>query len=377
VLVAAAAAAAAAACAGTSRSADATHLKLIVGLTDDTVKWMTRPDGVAGVHHDLGLMAVRITVPWRPGQATATPLQRTYLRRITRLSERSIRVVLAVYNRDAFAPTTARARDEYCGFVARAVRRAPLVNDVEIWDEANSPTFWPRRAGPRAYEALLARCWDLLHRRRPTVNVISSIAGNHDPAGFVRALGSAYRQSGRARPIFDVFGHNPYPLDSSEPPSATHAGSTMIGEGDYATLMEALDDAFGGTGQPLPTADNRTLWYLEDGFQTVPPPDKRRFYRGWENDPHPLPAVAALAEDGVQPLDQATQLRDAILLAYCQPAVGAFLNFGLLDEDRLGRWQAGLLWRDGTRKPSYDAFKAVVAEVRRRDVDCSTVAGAP
>ena len=66
-------------------------------------------------------------------------------------------------------------------------------------------------------------------------------------------------------------------------------------------------------------------------------------------------------------VDQATQLREAILLAYCQPAVTGFLNFGLLDEDRLGGWQAGLLWRDGTRKPSYDTFKAAIAEVRRRD----------
>jgi len=76
-------------------------------------------------------------------------------------------------------------------------------------------------------------------------------------------------------------------------------------------------------------------------------------------------------------VDQATQLRDAVLLAYCQPAVTGFLNFGLLDEDRLGGWQAGLLWRDGTRKPSYDTFKAVVAEVRRKDTDCSKVRGAP
>ncbi len=53
------------------------------------------------------------------------------------------------------------------------------------------------------------------------------------------------------------------------------------------------------------------------------------------------------------------------------------MNFGLLDEDRLGGWQAGLLWRDGTRKPSYDTFKAAIAEVRRRDTDCSKVRGAP
>jgi hypothetical protein len=89
-------------------------------------------------------------------------------------------------------------------------------------------------------------------------------------------------------------------------------------------------------------------------------------------------AVPALAPHGeTTVVDQATQLRDAILLAYCQPAVSGFLNFGLLDEDRLGGWQAGLLWRDGSRKPSYDAFKSAIAEIRRRDTDCGKVRGAP
>ena len=60
-----------------------------------------------------------------------------------------------------------------------------------------------------------------------------------------------------------------------------------------------------------------------------------------------------------------------------KPAVSGFLNFGLLDEDKLGGWQSGLLWRDGSRKPSYDAFKSAIAEIRRRDTDCSKVRGAP
>jgi hypothetical protein len=75
--------------------------------------------------------------------------------------------------------------------------------------------------------------------------------------------------------------------------------------------------------------------------------------------------------------DQASQLRDALLLARCQPAIGAFFNFELLDEDRLAGWQSGVLWRDGTHKPSYDAFKAAVRLVRSGEVDCSTVAGVP
>ncbi len=49
----------------------------------------------------------------------------------------------------------------------------------------------------------------------------------------------------------------------------------------------------------------------------------------------------------------------------------------MLDEDRLGGWQSGLLSRDGSRKPSYDVFKSAIADVRRRDTDCSKVRGAP
>jgi hypothetical protein len=76
------------------------------------------------------------------------------------------------------------------------------------------------------------------------------------------------------------------------------------------------------------------------------------------------------------PRAPATQLRDALLLAYCQPEVGAFFNFELIDESRLGGWQSGLLWRDGTRKPSYEPFKQTVATLAARSVDCTQVPGA-
>jgi hypothetical protein len=139
--------------------------------------------------------------------------------------------------------------------------------------------------------------------------------------------------------------------------------------------MNVLQTSFEGTMQPVPGTRGVGIWYMEDGFQTVAPPEKRRYYRGRENDFHAVPALAADGRTGV--VDQATQLRDAILLAYCQPAVTGFFNFGLLDEDRLGGWQSGLLWRDGSRKPSYDAFKSAIAAIRKRDTDCGEVRGAP
>jgi len=359
------------------RAVQSTHLKLIVGVTDDTAKWMVRQDGIVGVHRDLRLMAVRVTIPWRPGQVRPTKLQQVYLHRIARMAQLSDRVVLAVYNTAEFAPTTRTTRNQYCAFVQGAVKRIPLIHDVEIWNEANSPTYWPEREGAGSYAKLLARCYDVLHSRAFPINVISSTASRHDPAGFVFALGDAYRSLGRIRPLFDTFGHNPYPENSAEPPWALHEGSDLIGEGDYETLMSVLHTAFDDSGQPVPGERGVTIWYVEDGFQTVPPADKRRYYRGHENDRHALPALTPRLAHVNGTVDQATQLHDAILLAYCQPAVSGFLNFELLDEDRLGGWQSGLLWRDGSRKPSYDTFRAAIAEVRRRDTDCSKVHGAP
>ena len=64
-------------------------------------------------------------------------------------------------------------------------------------------------------------------------------------------------------------------------------------------------------------------------------------------------------------------MTDAIRLAYCQPAVGGFFNFLLADETNLHGWQSGVLFADWTPKPSYQAFKRVIAEVNAQRVDCA------
>src|SRR3954454_22979640 len=136
-----------------ARDVGSTHLKLIVGVTDDTAKWMTRQDGIVGVHRDLRLMAVRVTIPWRPGQIRPTKLQGVYLHRIARMLQLNDRIVLSVYNEARYAPTTRLRRVQYCAFLRGAIRRLPLISDVEIWNEANSPTYWPQQNGPDTYAA--------------------------------------------------------------------------------------------------------------------------------------------------------------------------------------------------------------------------------
>jgi len=326
---------------------------MLVGFDDDQITWTEQPGRVLGEAHSLGVDAMRVTLRWHPGRRNLVARDHTILRRAVAARQQGIRVVLSVFGRATDAPATWRSRDTYCHFVRNALRRYTEISDVVIWNESNSPAFWrPRADRASTYEALLAQCWDLLHSSIPGVSVLTTTAGGHDPIGFVRGIGLAYVASGRTRPIFDTFGHNPYPFYPGEPPTTTH--DVYVGEGDYERLVAAIDDAFAGTAQP-PTP----IWYLENGFQTTVAARYRRRYAGRETQSQTL-----------SPDAQAKQLAAALRLAYCQPRVGGFFNFLLVDEPTLPGWQSGLLWVDWQRKPAFAAYREAIAEVHRGDVDC-------
>jgi hypothetical protein len=363
---------------------------LLVGVSEDSMKWSPERGKLAARHmYRLGVSAVRVTIRWSPGQRAPRGPTLVALRRAIRTAG-GRRLVLAVYSRARGAPQIARRRRQYCGFVGRLLLRAGRVRDVVIWNEPNSGRFWRpqytpdgRDAAATAYEALLEECWDELHGLRRDVNVIAASAprGNddpdaerpsHSPLQWYRDIGAAYRRSGRERPIFDTVGHNPYPNTSAEAPWATHPGGT-IGQGDYAKLIRVLTDEFSETAQPVP-GEGLSIWYMEDGFQTRV---DRRFaaaYIGRESDSFALAAVSSrrrqVAGDGLA-VDQASQLSEAVRLAYCQPYVGAFFNFLLADERTLAGWQSGLLWANWQRKPSYYSFQHASFDVADGNVDCS------
>ena len=255
----------------------------------------------------------------------------------------------------------------------------PQIAAVNIWNEANLSHFWKPQfnrngssAAPAAYEALMARCYDTIKRSHPSVRVITSISprGNDNPRArsnishsarnFIKGMGKAYRGSHRRARIFDAWGQNVYGSTSTERPWAHHR--LDIGEGDYLRLLSYLRSAFGGTRQPVPGKKDVRIWYLEDGFQTGVGA-KRSFYGNAETD------RAVVAPLGCR--NQASQLTDAIRLAYCQPAVGGFFNFLLADEASLHGWQSGILFADWTPKSSYLALKNVIAEVNSHRVDCA------
>jgi len=302
--------------------------RLLVGVDDDTLKWTGDPVGVVRWQRALGADAVRVWAPWHGETAP----HGARLVELTRAEDaaRYTTVVLAVFGFAHETPRTPASQRRFCGYARRALATVPDARAVVVWNEANSPTFWSGTAGE--YEGLLARCYDVLHRRG--VTVLDSTASGHAPEAFLRAVAAAYRRSGRSRPLVDAFGHNPYPRTPAEAPSARHA-TGFVGEGDYARLQQAL--------HPFGTPD---VWYLEDGYQSSVPSPLNSHYDGREN-------VATLT-----PAGQARLLRSAIALAACQPHVRAFFNFQLVDETRLAGWQSGLVWRGVHRKPAAAAFAA-------------------
>jgi hypothetical protein len=373
---------------------------LLVGVTEDGLKFepdVTRRDATA-----VGLGAVRITLAWRPGLTGPSAEQRAELHRATG-GAGPLRIVLSVFGeRAANAPQTAAARDEYCDFLRRIVARYPRIGDIVVWNEPNKSFFWQPQfaangasAAPRAYEALLARCWDVLHAERADVNVLgpstaprgndrAGAASNvsHSPMRFLQELGEAYRASGRERPILDTVAHHVHGVSPAERPWRPHAGTTIT-EGDYERLVATLHRAFSGTAQPVPgrCVGGRCvpIWYLEAGFQTTPDRAKARFYTGQEVggagvpdaagpvDLSPLPAATSDAPD------QASQLVAAIRVAYCQPYVEGFFNFLLWDEHRLEGWQSGLYWADRTPKDSAAGFRAAIEDARAGRISCSSL----
>lgn len=316
---------------------------LLLGVDDDSLKWYSHTYSLVSIYRTLGIGAVRVTLDYPPDRSERTELQRIAT------AGRSLRVVLAVTGSPTAPPLDQPSRDAYCGYIAGILRRYPYVHDVAIWTEPNSATFWqPQHGAAAAYEALLATCWDALHAVQPQANVIATSAPHARPGDWYLAIGKAYRASGRTSPILDTIGHNAYPDTSAEPVTAHHRHG--IDEGDLGRLTEVLKRAF-GTVPPI--------WYLEDGFQTTGGPETF-LYSGSETDRRPV------SED-----EEATQLTDAVQLAYCQPGVTGFFNFELRDDPSLAGWQSGLLRPDWSAKPAFAAYQQAIAAAASGTIDCS------
>ena len=317
---------------------------------------------------DVGLTESRITLLWDHANPGAIP-SKTYLDRAVALaSARGVRVVFHVYPASPTAITDSlRAEAQFARFLEQLARTYPQVKSFIVGNEPNQPRFWKpqfvgaKRVAGAAYETLLARAYDRLKAVDQEIQVIGlaiSARGNDRPTArnnvstspvrFLRDLGAAYRASGRELPIMDQLSFHPYPNSSADPLGKGYKWPNA-GVPNLDRIKQATWDAFHGTAQP--TFEEGLTFKLDEV--------------GWQVGIVPSAQGAYFGEESTATTDEATQASIYAELARsapCDPSVEGVLFFGLADESDLDRFQAGLMRADGTRRPSYDSVKTVLAQ---------------
>jgi hypothetical protein len=368
------------ACGPIGGSGDGGH-KIFVGALEDLVKQPGPAETRKRVKQasDAGFDALGVTTPWAPGQVEPDPGQLLLLKNVADAAKaKKIRVLVSIFqyrNRDT--PISDEEQQQFADYSARLARELPSIRDFIIGNEPNLNGFWfpqfdesGRSAAAPAYTSLLARSYDALKAVSPKINVIGGALAprgadnpesprhTQSPAAFIRDMGAAYRASGRAEPLMDIFAIHPYLERSTIAPSTEHPIGTSIGIADYDKLVDLLEEAFDGTAQE---GGDIPIAYTEFGVQAQIPDTKQDVY---ENVGSPL---------GIDAVDEETQARyyrEAFELASCQENVIGILIFHLYDEPDLTRWQSGIYYVDRTPKSSLPGVREAAIAAREGKLNC-------
>ncbi|HZT45091.1 MAG TPA: hypothetical protein VFA24_02830 [Gaiellaceae bacterium] len=286
-----------------------------------------------------------------------------------------VRIILVLYSLKGSEHDPAA----FCDWAQKVVQTVNAwgIHDFVVGNEVNTRLYWsPQKddsgndvAAP-AYEALLARCYDLIHAADPAANVIAmglspraSTPESNEPLVFLRDVGKAYRASGRTTPIMDQLSIHPYPNPSrpTDSPDVGYDNPDRFGIANLDRVKQAVYDAFNGTGQPT-TLNGLTFVVDEVGWQT-----DTSAYPGYVNAEN----VPVISEQ-----QQASFIKTMVTKYFaCDPTVTGVQLFLLVDEKyRNGRdangtyvgggWQSGLVTAGGQQKASYAASAPLFAAGR-------------
>ena len=344
---------------------------MTVGAVEDAAKWGD-PVAKMGLAQRAGFGAVRMTMQWSSGQVapSAGELQNTR-NAASAARAAGIEPIVAIYNvGSSSTPADDASRAQFVQFATAVAAGLPSVRRFVVGNEPNLNRYWLPQfnadgsdAAAPAYLALLAASYDAIKAARPDAVILggalasrgedsaTSTRPTHSPTTFITDLGAAYRASGRAKPIMDVFDQHVYEDYSAMPPSFEHPTSTTIAVADYPKLVALLGQAFDGTAQPGSTLP---IFYGEYGVESIIPPAKAALYTGAE------PATT-------RPVDEPTQAalyREAFKVTYCQANVVGIMVFHVTDESSLSAWQSGPFYADDTAKTSLAGIRDAATATR-------------
>jgi hypothetical protein len=337
---------------------------LIIGVNEDHPKFQQDAGATMfGELSTIGLTESVISVRWDPAEPETIPDEEQLVAVIAAAKEKGVKVVLALYpaKARAIADNGTAGFIQFCGRVATAFPEAAA---FIVGNEPNQPRFWQpqfnrdgSQASASAFLTALAGCYDAIHPTgKQVIGVGLSPRGNDNPLAssnvstspvrFIRALGAAYRASGRREPIMDAFSFHAYPNANTDPPFIGYQWPNA-GIPNFDRIKQALWDAFHGTRQPH-IETGLPLWLDEIGWQV--PTEGNEAYTGLEN-------VPTINEAG-----QAAFHGAVVRLVACDSQVGALHFFHWIDESDRGGFQSGAFRADGTRRPAFDAIAQAIAD---------------
>ena len=239
----------------------------IVGVADDAPKYAD--DGGAAIYaqlRELGMREVRVVVDFDPSQPKRIQEKAFLDRSVSKAVAAGIDVVFSVYPHvpRAFAADTDARVAAFGAYLALLARTYPEVKKFIVLNEPNEGFFFAPQFGGRrnvsagiAFKALAAG-YDRLKAVNRMITVVGlglSPDGNGitstPPVRFIKALGDAYRASGRSRPIMDELAFHIHPRDSRTFDEKTHFKWPNAGPADLNRIKQAIWDAFHGTAQPV------------------------------------------------------------------------------------------------------------------------------
>jgi hypothetical protein len=193
----------------------------------------------------------------------------------------------------------------------------------------------------------------------PDGNGITSTA----PVRFIKALGDAYRASGRRTPLMDELAFHVHPRDSRTFTEKTHFPWPNVGPADLGRLEQAVWDAFHGTAQPTFTEGGvgGASGQAQPGglrFELAEVAIQVRILQSLASE-YTYSENVPVADEARQANGYASLLRSFA----CDPAVADVLLFLLIDQQDLRRYQSGLLRIDGSKRPSFDSVRGAIPQL--------------